>query len=133
MVRAMTHLALVFLGGGVGAVLRFAVVEAAVRAFGPAFPWGTLSVNVVGSMAMGVLAAWLAGKGTSGEAMRVALAVGLLGGFTTFSAFSLDTVRLFNTSGPWPMLGYVAGSLGLAILGLVIGLMAGRALFEGGA
>ena len=84
----------VALGGGVGAVLRYQLGRMMTLWLGPAavtaFPWATLAANVIGSMAMGLLAGWLARHGQGGEEMRLLLGVGLLGGFTTFSAFSLE-------------------------------------------
>lgn len=86
----------VVLGGGVGAWLRYASGVAIFRSLGPAvpFPWPTLAVNVLGSLAMGLLAGWLARYGSGGETWRLLLGVGLLGGFTTFSAFSLELVLM---------------------------------------
>ena len=92
----MTHLALVALG----AALRHVVNVAALRLLGPAFPFGTLGVNVAGSFAMGLLVAWLALRAEGGgEGRRLTLAAGVLGGFTTFSAFSLDTIRAVGARG----------------------------------
>ena len=89
----MMNVLLVALGGAVGAMARYGVGLGAARLFGLAFPWGTLAVNVVGGLAMGLLAAR---TGPDQEALRLALGVGVLGGFTTFSAFSLETVRLMQ-------------------------------------
>ena len=105
---------LVALGGALGATLRYGVVEGAARVFGVFFPWGTLCVNVIGSGLMGMLAAWLATKGAAGEPWRLLLAVGVLGGFTTFSAFSLDAVRLMQTGAFGPFALYAAGSVVLS-------------------
>lgn len=106
---------LVALGGGVGAWLRF-VVGRLVGAM--AFPWATLAVNVSGSLAMGLLAGWLARHGSGGETWRLLLGVGLLGGFTTFSAFSLDLVELIQrgqagAAGAYALISVVAGIAGL--------------------
>jgi protein CrcB len=79
---------LVFLGGGIGAALRHGANIAAARAFGTAFPYGTLAVNIIGSLAMGLLAAFFAFKGDATQNWRLFFTTGILGGFTTFSAFS---------------------------------------------
>jgi fluoride exporter len=121
---AMTAFLLVFLGAGIGGVLRHAVYLAAARAFGPGFPWGTLAVNVVGSLAMGALAGWLALK--AGESwtqpVRLFLATGILGGFTTFSAFSLDAVLLWERGQGGAAAAYAAGSVALSLAALAGGL-----------
>ncbi len=102
------------LGGAAGAVLRFAAVQASADLFGRAFPWGTLLVNVAGSLAIGALAAWFHERGEN-ELLRAALVVGLLGGFTTFSAFSLETVHLAMTGQGWRALANVAASVLLCV------------------
>ena len=120
---------LVFAGGGAGAVARYGVHLASVRAFGPAFPVGTLSVNVIGSFLMGLAVAWLMGRtGTIIEELRLFLAVGLLGGFTTFSTFSLDAVRLWQAGEGGMAALYIGLSVVLSITGLVAGLAAYRTL-----
>ena len=104
-----THLLLVAAGGAAGSVARHLVSVLAVTQFGAGFPWGTLGVNILGSAAIGVAA----GLGLQGES-RLLVVTGFLGGFTTFSAFSLETGRLLERS---PALGvaYVAASI---LLGL---------------
>jgi len=91
---------LVALGGAAGAVARHQVGRAMTHWLGPqlvtAFPWATLTVNVIGSFAMGLLAGWMARFGTGGETWRLLVGVGLLGGFTTFSAFSLEMMLLIE-------------------------------------
>ncbi|HKH32993.1 MAG TPA: fluoride efflux transporter CrcB, partial [Beijerinckiaceae bacterium] len=89
---------IVFLGAGVGGALRHGVNLACARLCGLAFPWGTLAVNIVGSFAMGLIAAWLAFKVEVpwSQHARLFLTTGILGGFTTFSAFSLDAVLLWE-------------------------------------
>lgn len=120
----LQHSLLVALGGGAGAWLRFA----AGRALGiAAFPWATLSVNLLGSFAMGLLAGWLARHGHSGEPWRLLLGVGLLGGFTTFSAFSLELVELAQRGAYGSAALYAA----LSLVGGVLGLIAGLALSRG--
>jgi CrcB protein len=121
---------LVFLGAGIGGALRHGVNIACARACGTAFPWGTLTVNVVGSFAMGLLAAWLAFRAGAGwsQGMRLFLATGILGGFTTFSAFSLDAVLLWERGAALAAFAYVAASVVLSIAGLVLGLAMVRGL-----
>lgn len=118
---------LVALGGALGSVARYGVNLATARAFGLGFPWGTLTVNIVGGFVMGLLAAILALKGGSNE-LRVFLMTGVLGGFTTFSAFSLDAVVLWERGEAGLAGAYVAASVALSLAGLVAGLALGRAL-----
>src|SRR3546814_16393843 len=87
------HLLLVMTGGGIGAGLRYLCGRWALALFGPGYPWGTLSVNIAGSLAMGLLAGVLARTGGS-EQIRLFIGVGLLGGFTTFSALSLELYEM---------------------------------------
>ena len=122
----------VALGGGFGAWLRYCTGWAWTRAIGPvaasSFPYATLSVNVAGSLAMGMLAGWLARHGSGGEQWRLLLGVGVLGGFTTFSAFSLE-VALFIERGAWvPAMLYVVLSLFAGFAGLFAGLALMRAM-----
>jgi CrcB protein len=126
----MLQTALVFLGGGVGAACRHGVNIAAQRLLGMDFPWGTLIVNVVGSLAMGLIAGWFAfraGAGMSQHA-RLFLTTGVLGGFTTFSAFSLDAVLLWERGAVVAASAYVAASVAISIVGLFAGLALVRAL-----
>ncbi len=118
----------VFLGAGLGGALRHGVNAATLALFGPGFPLGTLLVNVVGSFAMGLLAGWF-GMGTDqGVAWRLFFATGVLGGFTTFSAFSLDAALLFERGHHWMAAGYVALSVALSIAALFAGLIMLRQL-----
>lgn len=115
---------LVFLGAGLGGVLRHGVNLAALR-LGSGFPWGTLGINVVGSVLMGVVTGWLALRGGSPQA-RLFVATGILGGFTTFSTFSLETVVLMER-GEWlPALAYVLVSVLAGIGGLALALLVMR-------
>ncbi|MDJ1157269.1 fluoride efflux transporter CrcB [Chelatococcus sp. SYSU_G07232] len=120
----------VFLGAGLGGVLRHGVNLAAARAFGTDFPWGTLTVNVVGSLVMGLLAGWLALKAGEGwsQHVRLFLATGVLGGFTTFSAFSLDVVLLWERGQVAAAGTYTAASFILSIIGLAVGLFLIRSM-----
>jgi len=122
-------LAQVALGGAIGAVARFLTVHAALRAFGPGFPWGTLAVNVVGSFLMGLLFVWLEARGL----MRLApfLMAGVLGGFTTFSAFSLDVLKLWEGGAVAQAGAYAGASVMLSVLGLVAGVAVMRAVCAG--
>lgn len=125
----MTGVVLVALGGGVGAALRYLVGVGATRLFGPGFPVGTMTVNVLGSFAMGILVAWLAARAGEGQAtLTRLLATGFLGGFTTFSSFSLDAVALWERGQGGLAMLYVGGSVALALVGIVAGLAVGRAI-----
>jgi CrcB protein len=124
-VAIMLSILLVFLGAGLGGVLRHAAGLAALRLAGPGFPWGTLAVNIVGCLVMGVLAAGLAAHRTEA---RLLLMTGVLGGFTTFSAFSLDAVLLWQRGEALAAGLYVLGSVALSLAALILGLALGRAL-----
>jgi CrcB protein len=114
---------IVFLGGGIGAALRHGVNLLSARLFGTAFPWHTLIENVSGSLVMGVLAGYFAFKADpSSQHWRLFLTTGVLGGYTTFSAFSLDSVLLYERGETGLAALYVLGSVALAIGGLVAGL-----------
>jgi CrcB protein len=115
---------LVFLGAGIGGASRHGVNLAIARLLGTAFPWSTLIVNVVGGLAMGALAEWMALKAGAEwtQHVRLFLATGLLGGFTTFSAFSLDAVLLWERGQPVLALVYVLASVILSIGGFAGGL-----------
>ena len=121
---------LVFLGGGIGAALRHGVNVAAARTFGTGFPWHTLAVNVAGSLVMGLIVGWLglrAGEPWT-QPLRLFLTTGVCGGFTTFSAYSLDAVLLWERGHATAAALYVAGSVAASILGLVAGLFLMRSL-----
>src|SRR3954468_10815931 len=121
---------LVFLGAGIGGALRHGVNVGCARVCGTAFPWGTLTVNILGSFIMGALAGWLAFKAGEGwsQPLRLFLTTGILGGFTTFSAFSLDAVLLWERGAALPAFAYVTGSVVLSIGGLLLGLVLVRSL-----
>ena len=121
---------LVFLGAGIGGALRHGVNVGCARDCGTAFPYGTLTVNIVGSLVMGALAGWLAFKAGEGwsQPLRLFLTTGILGGFTTFSAFSLDAVLLWERGQLGIAGAYVAASVLLSIAGLVAGLAGVRSL-----
>ena len=121
--------AMVFVGGGAGAVLRHQLGRALTAWLGPgtvtAFPWATLTVNVSGSLAMGLLAGWLARHG-GGEHWRLLVGVGLLGGFTTFSSFSLELMLLVERGQGGLAFAYAAISVLAGLTGLYVGLIVMR-------
>ena len=121
---------LVALGGGVGAVLRYQSGRVLTGLLGPAtmtaFPYATLAVNVVGSLAMGLLAGWLARHGAASETWRLLIGVGLLGGFTTFSAFSLELMLLIERGQASTAFAYALISVLAGVTALYIGLIAMR-------
>lgn len=118
----MYHLLLVAAGGAVGAAARHLVNLAALRLAGPGFPWATLAVNVVGAFLMGVFIEYLARRAGASAELRLFLATGILGGFTTFSAFSLDVAVLWERGAHVAAAGYVAASVVGAIAALFAGL-----------
>jgi CrcB protein len=118
----MQQVLMVAIGGAIGSVARYGVGVAAARWLGLAFPWGTLAVNVIGGLAMGAMAARI---GPDNENMRLLIGTGLLGGFTTFSAFSLETVRLMEHQPGLAAL-YALGSLVLSVGACWMGLQLGR-------
>ena len=113
---------LVFLGGGLGASLRHFINVACARCIGTAFPYGTFLINITGSTVMGLIAGYLAFKGEAAASWRLFLMTGILGGYTTFSAFSLDTAVLYERGEIGLALFYVLGSVILSIAGLFAGL-----------
>lgn len=123
----------VALGGAVGSVLRYHVGRAVTGLAGPgnAFPWGTLAVNIVGSLAMGALVGWLA-RGSMAEQpaenLRLLIGVGLLGGFTTFSAFSSELVTMLHRGQAGMAAGYAAASLVAGAAAIIIGLVAAQSI-----
>lgn len=116
----------VALGGAIGASLRYLTNVGAMRLFGPGFPFGTLIANVLGSFVMGVIVVMLAKKG--GNHLAPFLMTGILGGFTTFSAFSLDALTLWERGATLAALGYVAGSVILSLAAIAAGLYVARTL-----
>ena len=117
----MTYL-LVFVGGGLGSTLRYLVNIICPRLFGTAFPYHTFIINITGSIVMGLIAGYLAFKGEASQRWRLFLMTGILGGYTTFSAFSLDTAVLYERGAIGLALFYVLGSVALSIVGLFAGL-----------
>ena len=126
--QSLVHVGWVFLGGGIGSALRYGVGRAALALAGPGFPVGTLVVNLLGCTLMGVLVEWLTWRGTGIDAsMRLFLVTGLLGGFTTFSAFALDAVALWQRGETLSAVGYGVGSVVLSIAGFMAGMALMRA------
>ena len=119
----------IFVGGGLGSMLRHATNVAGTALFGVNFPSGTLAVNIVGSLAMGLLAGWFALRG-DGHQLRLFLTTGILGGFTTFSAFSLDTALLWERGAHTTAALYAGGSVAAGVLGVFAGLAVMRALLS---
>jgi CrcB protein len=118
----MTAYLLVALGSGIGGALRHAVNVGAARVLGTGWPYGTFTVNVVGSFVMGILAGYFAFRGTPTQASFLFLTTGILGGFTTFSAFSLDVVLLLERGRLDATAGYLLGSVALSVGALFLGL-----------
>ncbi len=127
----MEKLLFVALGGAAGSMGRYLTGAAALKLLGPKVGWtGTFAVNVVGGALMGLLVGFLAQRGDSDqERLRLLLAVGVLGGFTTFSSFSLDAALMIQRKDYLLAAGYVLASVTLSILALFAGLMAARKLF----
>jgi CrcB protein len=127
----VTHLLgylLVFFGGGLGSMLRHAVNQASAFLLGAGF-WATLFVNITGSFTMGLLAGWFAFRGEGGgQSLRLFLTTGMLGGFTTFSTFSLDAALFWERGQPWGTACYVGGSVAAGVMGLFAGLALVRGL-----
>lgn len=117
----------VALGGALGATARFLVTLGGQRLLGPGVPFATLAINVAGSFAMGVLATLIAGR-TLPAALAPFLLTGVLGGFTTFSAFSLDALALVQRGQPAAALAYVGGSVILSLAAVVAGVSFARGI-----
>jgi fluoride exporter len=115
---------LVLLGGGLGSLARYGVGRLTLSAFGPDYPYGTLAVNLIGGLAMGLLAGTLARVDQGGEQWRLFVGVGLLGGFTTFSAFSLDVALMMERG---QLMSAAAYSL-MSVIGSVAALFGGLAI-----
>ena len=118
----------VFVGAGLGGVARHYFNALAVGLFGMAFPWGIFAINVIGSVAMGVIVEWLALRGSALQELRLFLTTGILGGFTTFSTFSLDAAVLYERGQPGLAAAYVVASVVVAIGGLFLGMYAVRVI-----
>lgn len=127
----MERILLVALGGAIGSTARYLTGVQAMRLFGAAWPFGTFTVNVVGGFLMGLLAAWLAHRGDANqENWRLLIGVGVMGGFTTFSAFSLEVALMIQRRDYVGAFIYVFASVMLSIVALFAGLGAGRLAFR---
>ncbi|CAN7270336.1 MULTISPECIES: fluoride efflux transporter CrcB [Ensifer] len=124
----MSQLLLVGAGGAIGSMARYLVGLWTVQRWGPALPWGTLMVNVTGSFLIGLLAELIMRKFGASPEMRLFLITGVLGGYTTFSAFSLDAIMLLERGDAALALGYIAASIVLSILAVFAGLALMRAM-----
>lgn len=121
----MKNVILVALGGGLGAALRYSVGLWLASKLGPNFPWGTFFVNVTGSFVIGVVLAMVASGQLSSEA-RLFLAVGLMGGYTTFSSYSYETLTMVSEGRIFPALVNVFGQLALGFVAVYVGVVVGR-------
>lgn len=119
----MLNILLVALGGALGSVARYLTGLVALRFFGPTFPWGTLGVNIVGSFAIGLLAELMIRRSGGAIELRLLLATGFLGGFTTFSAFALDSVAMFERGDMLATSLYIGASVMISLAATFAGLV----------
>jgi len=113
---------IVFFGAGIGGAFRHGVNVLAAKWWGTQFPFGTLTINVLGSLIMGLLAGYFALKGEASQAWRLFFTTGIIGGFTTFSAFSLETATLYERGAVAAAASYVVASVVLSLIAVFIGL-----------
>lgn len=126
----MTMFLYAVFGGAIGAAARYGVNITTPKLIGHGFPWATMIVNVSGSFVMGLLIAWMALAWNTSQEMRVFLTTGILGGFTTFSAFSLDFATLYERKDYGLAFGYAGGSVVLSLLALFAGLYLARTVVQ---
>ena len=125
----MAQITAIAIGGACGAVMRWLMASAVQRQFsGSAFPWGTFSVNAVGSFLLGFLFIWLIERSSMGEVMRLALTVGFLGAFTTFSTYSVESIRLLQEGAYTLALGNVLGQVLVGLTLAWLGMQLARSL-----
>lgn len=124
----MNHFLLVAAGGALGSGLRHLVNVGAMRLWGPAFPWGTMIVNIAGCFAMGVFVEVLVRRLGGSPELRLFVATGFLGGFTTFSAFSLDAAALYGRDLLLQAAVYVLASVVLSLVALFLGMWLAKSL-----
>lgn len=124
----MQNILLVALGGAIGSVARHLTGTLSLRLFGPGFPWATLAVNVVGSFAIGFLIELIARRLNASMELRLFIVTGILGGFTTFSSFSLDVASLYERGDLMLAFAYLAATIIIGLGAVFAGLALGRAL-----
>ncbi len=122
------HFLLVGLGGAIGAMLRHGAGFMSMRVMGADFPWGTFAINIIGSLCIGIITGLLELMTAWSQEVRLFVVVGVLGGFTTFSAFSLDTILLVERGQIVNAALYVFGSVVLSIIAAFLGLFLMRAV-----
>ena len=121
---------LVFVGGGIGSMFRHASNQAGSALFGPDFPYGTIFVNLIGSLAIGLIAGWFALHGSGGQMLSLFLITGIIGGFTTFSAFTLDTALMWERGQSVRAGLYVLGSTVPGVIAVFFGLAITRSFVK---
>lgn len=124
----MNHILLVAIGGALGSVSRYLIGLATLRWFGPNFPWGTLAVNIIGGLAIGVFAELIARRFDGSAELRLFIVTGILGGFTTFSAFSLEVTAMAERGDYLTALTYVLTSVIISVAAVFAGLALVRGL-----
>lgn len=124
----MTNMLLVALGGAFGSLCRYLVGTWALRQFGPNFPWGTLTVNIIGSFTIGLASEIIIRRFGGSLELRLLVITGMLGGFTTFSAFSLDFLALLERGSTMAAMAYVTSSVLISLVAVFAGLALGRAI-----